>query len=86
MHEGKLSEDFTIVSIGRREKTSEQYREEMHEYVKKFSRFPLNNKLWDNFINKIFYKNFDFTSNNEGYKDLDLFLETMESEYSTRGK
>jgi len=85
MHEGKLSEDFTIVCIGRREKTSEQYRIEMHEYVKEFSRFPLNIKLWNNFINKIFYKNFDFTSNNQGYKDLDLFLEKMESEYLTRG-
>ena len=85
MHEGKLSENFTIVSIGRQEKTSEQYREEMHEYVKEFSRFPLNNKLWDNFIKRIFYKNFDFTSNNQGYKDLDLFLEIMDNEYSTRG-
>ncbi|MCB2357550.1 glucose-6-phosphate dehydrogenase [Clostridium estertheticum] len=85
MHEGKLSENFTIVCIGRREKTSEQYREEMHEYVKEFSRFPLNSKLWENFIKRIFYKNFDFTSNNQGYKDLDLFLEKMENEYSTRG-
>ncbi|MBU3160366.1 glucose-6-phosphate dehydrogenase [Clostridium frigoris] len=85
IHEGKLSEDFIIVSIGRREKTSEQYRTEMYENVKEFSRFPLNNKLWDNFIKRIFYKNFDFTSNNQGYKKLDLFLETMENEYSTGG-
>jgi len=85
MHEGKLPEDFTIVSIGRREKTNEQYRSEMYEFAKKFSRFSLNDKLWDNFSKRIFYKTFDFTSNNEGYKELDSFLEAMEIEYSTGG-
>lgn len=85
IHEGKLPENFTIVSIGRREKTNEQYRTEMLEFTKKFSRFPLNIKLWNNFIERIYYKNFDFTSNNEGYKELDLFLDTMENEYSTGG-
>ncbi len=86
MYEEKLPENFTIVSIGRREKTNQQYREEMYESVKKFSRFSLNEKLWDKFSEKIFYKNFDFTSDNEAYKDLDLFLETMETKYLTGGK
>ena len=35
MYEEKLPENFTIVSIGRREKTNEEYREEMHESCKK---------------------------------------------------
>ena len=86
MYEEKLPENFTIVAIGRREKTNEEYREEMYEYVGKFSRFSLNDELWIKFSKRIFYKNFDFTSDNEGYKDLDLFLETMEIKYSTGGK
>jgi len=86
MYEKKLLENFTIVSIGRREKTNGQYRTEMYEYAKKFSRFPLNDKLWDKFSKSIFYKNFDFTSDDKGYKDLDSFLETMDIKYETGGK
>ena len=86
MYEKKLPENFTIVSIGRREKTNEQYREEMYEFVKKFCRFSLNDKLWENFSKRIFYKDFDFTSDNKGYKELDSFLETMDIKYLTGGK
>jgi len=86
MYEKKLTENFTIVSIGRREKTNEQYRTEMYEYAKRFSRFSINDKLWNKFSKSIFYKNFDFTTENEGYKELDSFLETMDAKYATGGK
>ncbi|MGH4050026.1 MAG: glucose-6-phosphate dehydrogenase [Clostridium sp.] len=86
MHEKRLPDNFTIVSIGRREKTNELYRDEMYEFVKQFSRFPLNNKLWHDFSKRIFYKNFDFTSDNKGYKKLDSFLEKMDSNHLTGGK
>jgi len=58
MYEEKLPQNFTIVAIGRREKTDEEYREEMHEYVNKFSRFSLENESWDKFSKRIFYKEF----------------------------
>ncbi|MBC8061457.1 MAG: glucose-6-phosphate dehydrogenase [Clostridiaceae bacterium] len=86
MYEEKLPENFTIVSIGRREKTNEEYREDMYESVKKFSRFSLNDELWHKFSMRIFYKNFDFTSDKVGYKDLDTFLETMDTKHLTGGK
>lgn len=86
MYEEKLHENFTIVAIGRREKTNEEYRQDMYEYVNKFSRFPLDDELWLKFSKRIFYKTFDFTSDNNGYRDLDLDLEKMEAKYSTGGK
>ena len=86
MCEEKLPENFTIVSIGRRVKTNEEYREEMHESVGIFSRYTLNEELWIEFSKRIFYKSLDFTSDEGGYKELDLFLETMEIKYSTGGK
>ena len=86
MYQEKLPENFIIISIGRREKTNEEYREEMYESVQEFSRFSLNIELWNKFSKRLFYKNFDFTSDNEGYRDLDSFLETMEDKYSTGGK
>lgn len=85
MYEEKLPENFTIVAIGRREKTNEQYREEMHESVEKFSRFSLNEELWLKFSKRIIYKKFEFNSDNQGYANLDLFLETIEIKYSTEG-
>jgi len=86
MHEKRLPDNFTIVSIGRREKTNESYRDEMYEFVKQFSRFSINDNLWHNFSKRIFYKNFDFTTDNKGYEKLDLFLEKMDSKYITGGK
>jgi len=86
MQEEKLPENFMIVAIGRREKTNEEYRKEMYDSVEKFSRFSLNNELWDKFSKRIFYKNFDFTSTCEGYRSLDSFLEEVETKYSTQGK
>ena len=86
MYEEKLPKNFTIVSIGRQKKTYDEYREEVREYVVKFSRFSLSEESWLKFSNKIFYKNFDFTTDYKGYKDIDLFLETLEVKYLTGGK
>jgi glucose-6-phosphate 1-dehydrogenase len=86
MYEKKLPENFTIVSIGRRKKTNEEYRHDMYDYVNKFSRFAVNDELWLKFSKRIFYKTFDFTSDNEGYRYLDSFLEEMENKYLTGGK
>nr|WP_291633488.1 glucose-6-phosphate dehydrogenase [Clostridium sp.] len=86
MYEEKLPGNFTIISIGRREKTNEEYREEMYESVKEFSRFSLDEELWHKFSKRIHYKKFDYDSDNEGYKDLDSFLETMENRHLTGGK
>jgi len=86
MYEDKLPENFTIVSIGRREKTDEEYRKEMYEFVNKFSRISVNNERWKKFSKRIFYKKFDFTTDDEGYKYLDSYLEIIEKKYSTGGK
>ena len=86
INEEKLPENFIIIAIGRQEKTTEVYREEMYESVEKFSRFSLNDELWHRFSKRIFYKNFDFTTDDQGYRALDAFLEAMETKYSTGGK
>ena len=86
MYEEKLPENTTIVSIGRRVKSNKEYREEMRESVKKFYRYTINEEFWLKFSKKIFYKCLDFTSDNEGYVDLDLFLESKETKYLTGSK
>lgn len=86
IYEDKLPKNFTIVSIGRREKTQEEYRNEMLEYAKEFSRFKVDEEKWNDFSERVFYKNFDFTSSNEGYRKLDVFLDEIEEKYDTAGK
>jgi glucose-6-phosphate 1-dehydrogenase len=86
LYQEKLPENFTIVAIGRREKTNEEYREDMYKNMQKFSKLSLSEEVWHKFSKKIFYKSFDFILDSEGYKNLDLFLETIDIKYSTGGK
>lgn len=86
MYQEKLPENFTIVAIGRREKTNNEYREDLYKNMEKFSKIPLNDEVWYKFSRKIFYRNFDFTSDNDGYRDLDSFLDAIDTRYSTGGK
>ena len=86
LYQEKLPENFTIVAIGRREKTNEEYREDMYKNMRKFSKLTLSEDVWQKFSKKIFYKSFDFILDNDGYKNLDLFLETIDIKYLTGGK
>lgn len=67
-----LPENFAIVSIGRRDRTEEQYRNEVLESIKNYSRFDIDEKVWQNLSERIFYKRFDFVYDN-GYIELSSF-------------
>ena len=41
-----IPEQFAVVSVGRRDKTQEEYRQEIFESVSKYSRNKLDKKLW----------------------------------------
>jgi glucose-6-phosphate 1-dehydrogenase len=52
---------FSVVGFARRAWTDEQFREEMKEAVRKFSREPLQDEIWDSFARGLHYVpgNFD---------------------------
>ncbi|MEO0453489.1 MAG: glucose-6-phosphate dehydrogenase [Verrucomicrobiota bacterium] len=61
-HEGSLPEHFEIIGFARREKSDEQFREEMLEGINTFSRFkPVEEEEWSAFSKHISYHqgNFD---------------------------
>ncbi len=58
--EGRLPEIFNIVGFARRSKTDQQFRQEMKEGVQRFSRTGLDEKLWSEFQEHIFYQIGDF--------------------------
>ncbi|WP_339062383.1 glucose-6-phosphate dehydrogenase [Tepidibacillus marianensis] len=85
LRQGKqLPEQFAVVSIGRREKSNEQYRSELVNSIKEFSRIPLKEKLWDLLKERIYYYQLDF-STDEGYPLLKEFLEQLDQKYQTKG-
>jgi glucose-6-phosphate 1-dehydrogenase len=86
MYQEKLPGNFTIVAIGRREKTNEEYREDMYKNMEKSFKLSLNDEAWQKFSKRIFYKNFDFTLDTEGYKNLNSYLVAMDTKYLTGGK
>ncbi len=75
-----LPKNFAVVSIGRRSKTDEQYRNEVYESLKKYSRNKIDGKQWDKLKNIIFYKQFDFTDMS-GYEKLKETLQTLNTKF-----
>ncbi len=78
--EGFLPEDFEIIGFARREKSHGQFREEMLEGTRKFSRLaPINSTDWDRFAKHLSYHvgNFDDAP---AYDSLQKRLRKLEEE------
>lgn len=82
---GQLPPHFACVGFARREKTDEMFREEMHTAVNQFSRSkPINEDIWKNFKEKIFYHKAEFHED-EGYDSLNELLKKLDREFLTKG-
>src|SRR5947207_15105321 len=53
--DGDLPSALTVVGFARREKTDEQFRKELEEAAKKFSRQTVKDELWKHFAESVFY-------------------------------
>ena len=53
--DGALPQAISVVGFARRDKSSEVFRQELGEAVRKFSRQKVNDELWRNFSNSITY-------------------------------
>lgn len=82
--EGMLPNDFAVVSVGRRKKTDDEYRSEVYESIKKFSRFEMKEHRWDQIKDRIYYQQFDF-GDDEGYIRLNEFLKELDQKYNSKG-
>lgn len=79
-----LTENFAVVSVGRREKSDETYREEVYESISSYSRFEPDLLKWNWLKERIFYRKFDFTDS-EGYRCLNEFVDNLDGVYKTGG-
>ncbi|MGA3169525.1 MAG: glucose-6-phosphate dehydrogenase [Chthoniobacteraceae bacterium] len=82
--DGDLPSSLTVVGFARREKTDEQFRSELEEATKKFSRQSVQDELWKSFAGRVFYHRSEF-GDPEGYKTLAKRLEEIDAQYGTRG-
>lgn len=82
--EGALPPSVTIVGFARREKTSEQFREELREAAAKFSRTPLDAALWESFASSVHYHRSPF-DDAEGYRTLAAEMDRLDRERGTGG-
>lgn len=83
--EGQLPSHFVCVGFARRDKSNEQFREEMFNDINKYSRTkPVDKNLWKDFSEHLFYHRSDF-DNDEGYQTLAKMLEDLDTKYGTKG-
>lgn len=83
--EGLLPPHFACVGFARREKSDEQFREEMLNAVNQHSRSqPVNPEVWQEFSERLFYHRSEFDSD-EGYKAFAEKLKNLDATFGTRG-
>jgi glucose-6-phosphate 1-dehydrogenase len=78
-HDGLLPDGCALVGFARREKSDEQFREELHAGVAAHSRTqPIDGAAWDAFAATIRYHTSDF-DNPEGYAGLSALLDELDA-------
>ncbi len=82
--DGELPPAVAVVGFARRPKTDEQFRQEMEEATRKFSRQTVHDEVWDGFAKSLFYHQSEF-QDEAGYKKLAKRLDKLDRESGTRG-
>jgi len=82
--DGELPPTVTIVGFARRPKSDDDFRREMEETTRKFSRQNVRDEIWKPFAQSIFYHQSEF-QDEAGYKSLAKRLEKIDKERGTRG-
>jgi glucose-6-phosphate 1-dehydrogenase len=82
--DGDLPAALSVVGFARREKTDAQFRTELEEAARKFSRSGVEDEVWNSFSDRIFYHRSEF-GQEEGYRALAERLDKLDEERGTRG-
>jgi glucose-6-phosphate 1-dehydrogenase len=82
--DGELPPAVSIIGFARRPKSDDEFRKDMEQGVRKFSRQTVRDELWNGFARSIFYHPSEF-GDEEGYKQLAERLDQLDKEHGTRG-
>src|ERR1700746_2235742 len=81
---GELPPAVAIIGFARRLKSDDDFRKEMEEAVRKFSRQAVRDEIWKTFSKSLSYHQSEF-GDEAGYKSLAERLEKIDTERGTRG-
>jgi glucose-6-phosphate 1-dehydrogenase len=82
--DGELPPAVAVIGFARREKSDDEFRRELEESTRKFSRQSVRDEIWKAFAQSIFYHQSDF-GDESGYKTLATKLDKIDKERGTRG-
>ena len=82
--DGELPPAVTVVGFARRKKNDDDFRRDLEEATRKFSRQSVRDEIWKTFAQSIFYHASDF-GDESGYKSLAAKLDKIDKERGTRG-
>jgi glucose-6-phosphate 1-dehydrogenase len=79
-----IPEHFAIVCVGRRDKTQEEYKKEIYDSIHKHSRNKVQEEIWNQLQEMIYYYQYDFTHIDE-FISLKGYLEELDAKVGTNG-
>ncbi len=82
--DGEMPPGVAVVGFARRPKTDDEFRADLAEATKKFSRQTVRQDLWDGFAKSVFYHQSEF-HDASGYHSLGEKLQQLEKERPTGG-
>lgn len=81
--DGELPPAVAIVGFARRPKTDDEFRRDLEEATRKFSRQPVRDEIWKTFGQSIFYHQSEF-HDEAGYQSLAKRLQELDNTHGTR--
>jgi glucose-6-phosphate 1-dehydrogenase len=82
--DGELPPAVAVVGFARRPKTDQEFRNELGEATKQFSRQEVRDDIWKTFSQSLFYHQSEF-GDEGGYRSLAKRLDQLDEERGTRG-
>src|SRR6478752_2583827 len=82
--DGEMPPAVAVIGFARRPKTDDEFRAEMGEATRKFSRQAVRDEIWDGFAKALFYHQSEF-GDEAGYKKLAERLDHLDEVGGTRG-
>ena len=82
--DGELPAGVEIVGFARRPKSDDEFRRNLEEATRKFSRQPVRDEIWKTFAQSISYHQSEF-DDESGYKSLAERLDEIDKNYGARG-
>ncbi|NLM35088.1 MAG: glucose-6-phosphate dehydrogenase [Clostridiales bacterium] len=84
LYQKALPDNFAVVAVGRRDFSEEEYRNQVKESIRSYSRFPLSEDTWEDMRSKLYYVRLNFNED-EGYGHLKEVLSGLDIKYNTAG-